>query len=450
MNRFEVFLSFKNTDENGNPSKEQGMATELYDALSSIGVSVFFSNKTLPILGAAQYKTVIDEALDSAKILIAIGTSRENLTSSWVRYEWDGFYGDILSGKKHGQLFSFIDEMSPMELPRALRQLQCFERSKWSISEVGRYILNALGGTKPAEALRESPQDFSQISGSVYSYLSDKEASRLSSQARLVLGNDIDLLRPIIDELSQKNRVNVLDLGCADGYLTVKVFDSFKDKLNLVVGVDHEEACIKTAREQFGAPYHFDKVELEAESFENNLKSILTDLGIMQVDLVFCSLVLHHLTDPKKTLKKIRRFLRPGGYIYLRSCDDDEIIGYPDEDNLIRSTIQSTYALPGMSDRLHGRKLFGEVYGSGYTNIRVFPYYVSTASMGTDARMQFFFDIFYWRKNRFKYLLDKNPGNQEFLQRYNQYCENYDTIEDRFYDPSFFFKVSGPIVIATK
>ena len=46
------------------------------------------------------------------------------MESSWVRYEWDGFFNDVLSGQKEGHLFSYIDDMSPSDLPRTLRQLQ--------------------------------------------------------------------------------------------------------------------------------------------------------------------------------------------------------------------------------------------------------------------------------------------------------------------------------------
>ena len=91
MNKTEVFLSFKNSDANGNSTKERAMSDELYNALANRGIGVFYSNETLSVCGAAQYKAEIDNALDEATILIAVGTSRESLESSWVRYEWDGF-----------------------------------------------------------------------------------------------------------------------------------------------------------------------------------------------------------------------------------------------------------------------------------------------------------------------------------------------------------------------
>jgi len=51
-------------------------------------------------------------------MLVAVGTSTENLNSEWVRYEWDGFYNDILSKKKPGgKVFAYISGLRPAELP---------------------------------------------------------------------------------------------------------------------------------------------------------------------------------------------------------------------------------------------------------------------------------------------------------------------------------------------
>lgn len=144
MNRFEVFLSFKNSDEFGNPTKDCLMAEELYHALCQRGLNVFFSNITLASMGISNYKNSIDNALDNTSVVIVVGTSKENIMSDWVKYEWDGFYNDILSGHQSGLLFSYIDDMSPGELPRTLRTLQSFEKSKYDIDRLCNAIVNSL------------------------------------------------------------------------------------------------------------------------------------------------------------------------------------------------------------------------------------------------------------------------------------------------------------------
>ena len=94
MEHFDVFLSYKQTDEHGNTTPEVAIAERLYSLLTSKGIHTFYSKQTIGILGEAKYKAAIDDALDDASVLVAIGSSADNLNSNWVRYEWDSFYGD--------------------------------------------------------------------------------------------------------------------------------------------------------------------------------------------------------------------------------------------------------------------------------------------------------------------------------------------------------------------
>ena len=73
---------------------------------------MFLSNVSLERLGISEYKKAIDDALDVAQVLVAVGTSRDNLVWRWVRYEWDSFFNDILSGvQPSGRIFSYVNEL---------------------------------------------------------------------------------------------------------------------------------------------------------------------------------------------------------------------------------------------------------------------------------------------------------------------------------------------------
>ncbi len=156
---FRVFISFKNSDSSGRTTADCIMANELYNALTKRGINTFFSNATLELLGASQYKQVIDDALDLCQILIAVGTSVDNLNSQWVKYEWDSFSNDILSGLcPNGSIFSYIDGITPHMLPRTLRQSQVFEKSSSSVEDICNYIEHTLGITpEPAITIQTAP-----------------------------------------------------------------------------------------------------------------------------------------------------------------------------------------------------------------------------------------------------------------------------------------------------
>ena len=125
----DVFISCKNLDEHGVQTRDAQLAAEVYDFLTGKGLSVFLSTFTLEQLGVSAYKNAIDQALDSASVLVAIGTSTDHLNSEWVRYEWDSFYNDILSGiKPNGRIFTYIEGMAIRALPRGLRLTEASAR----------------------------------------------------------------------------------------------------------------------------------------------------------------------------------------------------------------------------------------------------------------------------------------------------------------------------------
>jgi hypothetical protein len=77
---------------------------------------------------------------------VAVGTSIDNLTSEWVRYEWDSFYNDILSRRKpRGRVFSYISSNVDINfLPRTLRENQTIVHQPGALSVLSNFIVNAL------------------------------------------------------------------------------------------------------------------------------------------------------------------------------------------------------------------------------------------------------------------------------------------------------------------
>lgn len=142
---YNLFLSFKNLGFDGMPTRDASLAKEVFDYLSANGLCVFSSSVSLEQLGVAGYKRAIDEALESAQVLVAVGTSLEHLDSQWVRYEWDSFFNDILSGRKpKGRVFSYVSGVNVNGLPRTLRQNQAIVHQPGSLGLLYNFIANAL------------------------------------------------------------------------------------------------------------------------------------------------------------------------------------------------------------------------------------------------------------------------------------------------------------------
>lgn len=141
---YEIFISYKYSDGQGNRTPDFAIAQELYKALTDCGYKVFFSSNTLEQIGSSRYKADIDAALDTAKVMIVVLSKAEYALSQWVQYEWDSFYNDYLSGvRKEANLFTLTADLNIHELPRTLRNVQSFDH-KDGISHVCEYVKNVL------------------------------------------------------------------------------------------------------------------------------------------------------------------------------------------------------------------------------------------------------------------------------------------------------------------
>lgn len=162
LTEYDIFISFKNLMPNGEPTRDSILAREVYNYLSAKGFSVFLSNVSLEQLGISEYKKAIDDALDVAQVLVAVGTSRENLEWRWVRYEWDSFFNDILSGvKPSGRVFGYVEGVRILDMPRSLRQSQTFVHADGAMDALSNFIANALEkvtATIPVRPKEKSPR----------------------------------------------------------------------------------------------------------------------------------------------------------------------------------------------------------------------------------------------------------------------------------------------------
>ena len=176
----QVFISVKHLDTDGKPTRESLIARELYAELEAKGLISFLSLISLEAMGTAEYKGSIDDALDHADVLVAVGASPENLASRWVRYEWDSFFNDIISGvKPDGKVFSLISGFEPTRLPRALRQNQTFEYEQGGIEYLCNFLTNALELKQAiherdeADSLRRKAENEAEKATAINDFLKD-------------------------------------------------------------------------------------------------------------------------------------------------------------------------------------------------------------------------------------------------------------------------------------
>lgn len=88
---FDVFICYKETDANGRRTMDSVLANDLYHQLTQEGFKVFFSRITLEDKLGTAYEPYIFAALNSAKVMVVLGTKLEHFNAVWVKNEWSRY-----------------------------------------------------------------------------------------------------------------------------------------------------------------------------------------------------------------------------------------------------------------------------------------------------------------------------------------------------------------------
>lgn len=123
---YDIFICYKETDESGNRTEDSVLAQDLYYELTKKGYRVFFARKTIEL--GKEYEPIIFAALNSAKVMIVLGTKPEHFNAVWVKNEWSRFLH--MSKDAHKMIIPAYRGMSPYELPAELSAFQSQDMSK--------------------------------------------------------------------------------------------------------------------------------------------------------------------------------------------------------------------------------------------------------------------------------------------------------------------------------
>jgi ubiquinone/menaquinone biosynthesis C-methylase UbiE len=108
----------------------------------------------------------------------------------------------------------------------------------------------------------------------------------------------------------------ILDLGCGTGRFTEALRARFDAK---VIGIDPSEKMLAQARsKQPGGRIQYEHGKAESIRLPDN-----------SVDLIFMSMIFHHLADPALAARECRRVLCDGGTAFVRTGTRERIPSYP-------------------------------------------------------------------------------------------------------------------------
>lgn len=127
---FDVFICYKETDANGRRTQDSVLANDLYHQLTQEGFKVFFSRITLEDKLGMAYEPYIFAALNSAKVMVVLGTRPEYFSAVWVKNEWSRYLALVKNSGGKKTLIPAYRDMDPYDLPEEFSHLQAQNMSK--------------------------------------------------------------------------------------------------------------------------------------------------------------------------------------------------------------------------------------------------------------------------------------------------------------------------------
>lgn len=154
---FDVFICYKETDSSGRRTQDSVLANELYHQLTNEGFKVFFSRITLEDKLGTAYEPYIFAALNSARVMVVIGTKQEYFNAVWVKNEWSRYLALVKNSNGKKMLIPAYRDMDPYDLPEEFSHLQAQDMSKLGfMQDLVRGIKKIICAESPKPAVKES------------------------------------------------------------------------------------------------------------------------------------------------------------------------------------------------------------------------------------------------------------------------------------------------------
>lgn len=271
---FDVFICYKETDQNGRRTPDSVLATELYHELTREGFKVFFSRITLEDKLGQEYEPYIFAALNSAKVMVVIGTRPEHFNAVWVKNEWSRYLALIKNGAKKTLIPAYRD-MDPYDLPEEFSHLQAQDMSKLGfIQDLIHGIKKVASADKTILSASSPRYNSNSLIERGYIALESKEWKKAEELFEEALKNE------------PKNSEAYLGLSMVNKkYSVVSCFDKCKYNLNkdknYLLAIKYADGAKKEQLQQV-----FDDTQHNLIVFKNKTKKCVKRISITVIVLI--------------------------------------------------------------------------------------------------------------------------------------------------------------------
>lgn len=191
---YDVFICYKETDDAGMRTQDSVVANDIYYQLTQEGLKVFYAAITLEDKLGSAYEPCIFAALNSAKVMLSIGTKPEYFNAVWVKNEWSRFL-KLMKNDRSKMLIPCYRDMDAYELPEEFAHLQAQDMGKIGfINDIVRGIKKVISSNDTATSKQEDAYSANvtvePLLKRVFMFLEDEDYASANEYAEKVLDLD--------------------------------------------------------------------------------------------------------------------------------------------------------------------------------------------------------------------------------------------------------------------
>ena len=207
---YDVFICYKETDDSGSRTKDSTLAQEIYYQLTNEGYKVFFSRITLEDKLGQEYEPYIFAALNSAKVMLVVGTRPEFFNAVWVKNEWNRYLALMKNDRKRVLIPCYRD-MDPYDLPEELSSLQSQDMGKIGfMQDIIHGVKKVLGSDKqnaPNVTVQAAGPGITSLHKRAVLFLEDNDWDSATEYFDRILDIDPEYAPAYIGKVQVKNKV---------------------------------------------------------------------------------------------------------------------------------------------------------------------------------------------------------------------------------------------------
>ena len=221
---YDVFICYKESeDDTKERTQDSVMANDIYYQLTNEGYKVFYAAVTLEGKLGEEYEPIIFSALNSAKVMLVVGSKPEYFQAVWVRNEWSRFL-KLMKKDRSRLLIPCYKGMDAYDLPEEFAHLQAQNMGKIGfINDLVRGIKKVIVKDEPksepvsyfapASAPAASASSVAPLLKRAFMFLEDGDFERADDLLEEVLNQDPENAMAYVGKLmvdARARRINDL------------------------------------------------------------------------------------------------------------------------------------------------------------------------------------------------------------------------------------------------